>query len=269
VWEVETGRRAFTVPGGHGPRWPDWSSDGQFLAVVGYEERGKVVVVGRSGDVVAELDLSGVEVSSAAFTADGERLAIVHAAESAICGYDCSREFDDPDVARAVDIWAWRAGEIERTIDTNAVAVVPSPTSDLIAVQAHWRSSIQDVEIWDALSGRLVSTLTGNTAEVRDIAFDASGSRIATATADGTIRLWDPRSGERQLVLRGHPGLIGGVSFSPDGSQLGSYGVEGVVRIWALDLDDLVEIAQDRLTRPFTEEECRQYLHADRCPDPR
>jgi hypothetical protein len=41
------------------------------------------------------------------------------------------------------------------------------------------------------------------------------------------------------------------------------------VRIWALELDDLIAIAQDRLTRSFTEEECRQYLHAERCPDPR
>ena len=34
VWEIETGRRAFTVPGGHGPRWPAWSPDGQLLAIV-------------------------------------------------------------------------------------------------------------------------------------------------------------------------------------------------------------------------------------------
>ncbi len=69
-------------------------------------------------------------------------------------------------------------------------------------------------------------------------------------------------------MLRGHYAQVSGVSFSPDGSQLASYGVEGVVRIWALELDDLIEIAQDRLTRSFTEEECRQYLHADHCPEP-
>ena len=70
-------------------------------------------------------------------------------------------------------------------------------------------------------------------------------------------------------MLRGHFAQVSSVSFSPDGSQLASYGVEGIVRIWALDLDDLIEIAQDRLTRSFTEDECRQYLHADRCPDAR
>jgi hypothetical protein len=37
------------------------------------------------------------------------------------------------------------------------------------------------------------------------------------------------------------------------------------VRVWALDLDELVEIAEDELTRGFTDEECRQYLHQSRC----
>jgi hypothetical protein len=38
------------------------------------------------------------------------------------------------------------------------------------------------------------------------------------------------------------------------------------VRIWALDLDDLVEIAENGLTRTLTDEECRQYLHTASCP---
>jgi hypothetical protein len=39
------------------------------------------------------------------------------------------------------------------------------------------------------------------------------------------------------------------------------------VRVWALDLDDLIGIAEGELTRDLTEEECRQYLH-EPCPQP-
>jgi hypothetical protein len=38
------------------------------------------------------------------------------------------------------------------------------------------------------------------------------------------------------------------------------------MRGWALDLDELVEIAESELTRTFTDQECRQYLHMPTCP---
>ena len=39
------------------------------------------------------------------------------------------------------------------------------------------------------------------------------------------------------------------------------------VRIWALDIDDLLGIAGENVTRTLTDEECRQYLHLDRCAE--
>ena len=54
--------------------------------------------------------------------------------------------------------------------------------------------------------------------------------------------------------------------FGPDGSKLASVGEDGLVHVWALDLDDLIAMATERLTRTLSDDECRQYLHVDRCP---
>jgi len=55
------------------------------------------------------------------------------------------------------------------------------------------------------------------------------------------------------------------LAFSPDGSLLAS--VDGTtVRVWALDIDVLLEIARQKVTRSLTDEECRQYLHVEACP---
>ena len=43
-------------------------------------------------------------------------------------------------------------------------------------------------------------------------------------------------------------------------TMLVSSGHDGVGRIWALELDALIGLARDELTRGFTEDECRRYL---------
>jgi WD40 repeat protein len=165
--------------------------------------------------------------------------------------------------------WDWRTGDVVPIIDTVSLIAVPSPTGHLIAAttrQATGPDWGQTVDVWDPATGRRVATLAGNTGGVLGLAFSADGSRLATSSVDGTVRIWDPSSGEQLLVLRGHHLAAFSVAFSPDGSRLASVGLEGVVRVWALDLDDLVEIAEREVTRTITDEECQQYLHLQRCP---
>jgi WD40 repeat protein len=121
------------------------------------------------------------------------------------------------------------------------------------------------VEVWDTATGRKTATLAGHTASVRDVTFAPNGATVATSGADGTVRLWDAESGAQALVLDGHRGVVTSVAFSPDGSRLASASADGTVRVWALDLDDLIEIAWNELTRTLTNEECQRYLHRAHC----
>jgi WD40 repeat protein len=264
VWDMETGRDAFTVDAGPlaGPYGTvSWSPDGDLLAIAANDDglTGRATVVDRSGKVLAvRQEEFGVALSGLTFTPDSAGLVTARLATGPT----------SPDVGGVVR-WDWRRGGVVPIIDTPANFALASPTGRLIATAGSLRTLLGFAgpgKIWDRATGRRVATLAGNTGVVLDLAFSPDGTRLAVSGQDGIVGIWDPTSGEQLLALGGHFAGIFSVAFSPDGSRLASVGTEGIVRVWTLDLDELIEIAQDELTRTLTDGECHQYLHADRCP---
>ena len=85
--------------------------------------------------------------------------------------------------------------------------------------------------------------------------------------------MFDVATPSASFTLDGHDFWVFGLDFSDDGRWLASHGAgrpsggAGSVKVWALDVDDLVAIAQERLTRTLTDEECRTYLRTETCAD--
>ncbi|MGH9193544.1 MAG: WD40 repeat domain-containing protein, partial [Acidimicrobiales bacterium] len=264
VWDMQTGRDAFTVdPGPTMAPYMNvtWNPEGDLLAIAANDGRtGRATIVDRTGRQLAVWqEKPGTAIARLTFTPDSEQLVTTLIPTGP----------PDPDEDDGVVIWDWHTGDVVPIIDTPAGIAVPSPTGHLVATttrQAAPPFNGETVDVWDLTTGRRVTTLAANTGGVLALAFSADGSRLATGSLDGTVRIWDPSSGEQLLVLRGHYASVSSVAFSPDGSRLASVGVEGVMRVWALDLDDLVEIAEREVTRTLTDQECRQYLHLQHCP---
>jgi WD40 repeat protein len=56
-----------------------------------------------------------------------------------------------------------------------------------------------------------------------------------------------------------------GVEFSPDGRYVATAGSDGAINVYIVSVEELVEVARSRLSRDFTNEECRRYLHLPMC----
>jgi WD40 repeat protein len=249
VRDMRTGDEPFAITS---RGWIDgvaWHPDGALLAVAAFDE-GLARILDSSGGEVAVLEEDpGLGVTAARFSPDGRVLATA--------AFPTGR----PDLsAQQVKIWDWERGDVLRTMETPVEGIAFDPHGPRIAI-----THPGGVDVWNWETGRKIHSLAGGTGSHLDVAFSPDGALIAAGGIDGTVRVWEAESGVQLLVLRGHADVVDRVAFSADGSKLASASYDGTVRVWALDLDDLIRIATEELTREFTDEECRQHLHGP-CP---
>jgi WD40 repeat protein len=75
--------------------------------------------------------------------------------------------------------------------------------------------------------------LEGHIGKVCSVAFSPNGMRIASGSADGTIRLWDALTGQPiGPAFRGHRGWVASTAPFPHSSRVTSASLDGTVRIW-------------------------------------
>ncbi len=76
-----------------------------------------------------------------------------------------------------------------------------------------------------------VSAITGHTG-IRSAAFSPDGTRIVTASDDGTARVWDARTGQQVLLLSGHTDRVLSAVFSRDGRRIVTASGDKTARVW-------------------------------------
>jgi WD40 repeat protein len=112
--------------------------------------------------------------------------------------------------------------------------------------------------VFSAVTGAEIARLYHDLS-VYSVAFSPDGTRVATASADGTARLFDAAAGTEISRLE-HGDSVYQVRFSPDGTQLATASGDHTARLWPASQHRLVEQAAARLTRNLTEHEWKRYF---------
>ena len=115
-----------------------------------------------------------------------------------------------------------------------------SPNGHILASAGLSRSA--NLQLWDATTGRLLTTLDGHADQVRSLAFSPDGTRLASAGSDRTIRLWDAVTGNSLSTFSGHTNQVRSLAFSRDGRTLASASIDRTVRLWDVDTGHVSQV---------------------------
>ena len=99
----------------------------------------------------------------------------------------------------------------------------------------------------------------GHVGQVFSVAYSADGGRIVTTSFDQTAKIWDAKTGQELFTLTGHNGIVFAATYSPDGKRIATAGADGIVQICTTDINELLQIAESRVTRQLTVEEKERY----------
>jgi WD40 repeat protein len=144
---------------------------------------------------------------------------------------------------KTVRLWDVSSGEMLRTLRPPAGpgragmlhAAALSPNGRTVAVGGVGLRPDKPLIYLIALdSEQIEQVLAGHTGTIRALTWSPDGNRLASGSADQTVRVWDLARRRCERVLRGHTSAISDIDFSPDGRCLASVALEPTARIWSI-----------------------------------
>jgi WD40 repeat protein/serine/threonine protein kinase len=209
IYEAESLNLVALLAGHTGPVFSvDWSPDGRTLATGSSD--GTVRLWSASGVPGLVLQGHSGSVWCVRWNHDGSRLA--------------SASND-----RSVRVWSAEGSTLQLLEHPAAVvAVAWNPESTALVSAA-----ANVLHLWNA-DGTPGPLLKGHTQTVHSVAWSATGTQIASASDDQTVRVWDA-DGTPGLVLEDHDKIVRAVAWSPDGKRLATAGGDSKVRIYWFD----------------------------------
>jgi WD40 repeat protein len=209
IWEADSGTKLLELPAPASETDKGvFSPDGTHFATVADFQVVEVIEISSGREMISrEHDY---DVISFAFSPDGSHVA-AGGRNSNVQVWDV--ETGQADLALAV-------GTVAPQVETMAY----SPDGTRLAVAG---------VVFDSTTGQELFSLRGHTQGITRLAFNADGTRLITASYDGTAKVWDITPAHEVFARPAHGGMVYDVAFSPDGQLLTTAGRDGNAIIWA------------------------------------
>jgi WD40 repeat protein/serine/threonine protein kinase len=251
LWQLDTGKAVHSFSGHGGPILDvALSPDGRWLVTVGEgaEIPGLIQVWdAQTGQLERSWNGHDGSIERAAVSPDGRLLATAS-------------------TDGTVKLWRLASGELVATLPDHAAPVNGVNFShDSRFLGTAGADNLARIWALDSENVQLVHILAGHSSVVWDVVFSPDDTQVATIGFDGAVKLWDVATGVERMTLPGVGNNGREVAFSPNGVYLAVTTGSGLVRLYVLPINDLLTLAQSRLTRSLTDAECRQYLHLEQC----
>jgi WD40 repeat protein len=115
--------------------------------------------------------------------------------------------------------------------------------------------------VWRADGSAEPVILSGHQGMVESANFSPDGTRIVTASRDGTARVWRTDGSEEPVILSGHQGWVISASFSPDGARIVTASNDGTARVWTCGVKALHDMLWRSSAASLTPKQRRMFLN--------
>ncbi len=227
VWDAVTGRELLTISG-HGYAIFDvaFSPDGKRIATSCDDGNVRVWDAISGKELLALPVEGGMDMRGVAFSPGGTRVAVAS------------------DGIYAIKIWDASTGKVLLSTNLDHRQTQDFPVD--IAFNSNGKLAATaggddpTAKVWDTTTGEVLYTLSGHTSGVAGVAFSPDGTRLATASWDGTARVWDITPASEALFIprdltAESPGTdrTFDIRYSPDGTRIFTdYPAENAVKLW-------------------------------------
>lgn len=136
-----------------------------------------------------------------------------------------------------ITIWNVKEGKARTTLgtsDESPLAGIHSLAIDPASPQVVAGTMNGVLKGWSLRDGASLWRVAPHRMNIMNIAYDARGTRFATAGSDGSAKVWDARTGALLANLDGHSDTLRAVRFSPDGESLLTVADDHEARQWNL-----------------------------------